>query len=386
MNREVNLSKRVQTSKGLRYCPVVTSANGRIKPDVVLIDGKEERHTEGAYYLSWYQGRKLIRLSVGKDAADAGARRLQKEAELNAANNGEVPQTPSRNGQNGQNGHRSVAVAVTGFLDETKLTKKPKTLAAYSTALKYFQESCPKLYLEDIERKDLLKFSAFLRDEKEQAPRSCWNKFSNVMSFLKAHGIRGLVGKNDWPRFVEEEPEVYSNEDLKQFFAACDSEEHLWFDFLLKTAMREQELMHTSWSDINFGHSSVFVRYKPEYGFSPKTYRERQIPIPKKLTQELKEFKSKSDKTCGLVFPTAGCRPKLNFLDCCKVIAKRAGLAPANWWLHKFRATAATRMLQKGIDLKSVQRFLGHKDIESTMRYLAAQQNDVLQKRVEEVW
>jgi len=165
-----------------------------------------------------------------------------------------------------------------------------------------------------------------------------------------------------------------------------DSEEHLWFDFLLKTAMREQELMHTSWSDINFGHSSVFVRYKPEYGFSPKTYRERQIPIPKKLTQELKEFKSKSDKTCGLVFPTAGCRPKLNFLDCCKVIAKRAGLAPANWWLHKFRATAATRMLQKGIDLKSVQRFLGHKDIESTMRYLAAQQNDVLQKRVEEVW
>jgi len=381
MNREVSLTKRVQTSKGLRYCPAVTSKNGRIKPDVVLIDGKEEQHTEGAYYISWYVGRKLIRLSVGKDAADASARRLCKEAELAAINNGEVPEVP--NGS--QNGHRSLAVAVTGFLEETKLTKKPKTLAAYSTALKYFQESCPKIYLEDLERKDLLKFSAFLRDEKGQAPRSCWNKFSNVMSFLKAHGIRGLVGKNDWPR-VEEEPEVYSNEDLKQFFAACDSEEHLWFDFLLKTAMREQELMHTSWSDINFGHSSVFVRYKPEYGFSPKTYRERQIPIPKKLTQELKEFKSKSDKTCALVFPTAGCRPKLNFLDCCKVIAKRAGLAPANWWLHKFRATAATRMLQKGIDLKSVQRFLGHKDIESTMRYLAAQQNDVLQKRVEEVW
>ncbi len=47
-------------------------------------------------------------------------------------------------------------------------------------------ESCPKLFLEDIERKDLLKFCAFLRDDKEQAPRSCWNKFANVMSFLKA--------------------------------------------------------------------------------------------------------------------------------------------------------------------------------------------------------
>ena len=34
-----------------------------------------------------------------------------------------------------QNAHRSVAAAVAEFLDETKLTKKPKTLAAYSAAL-----------------------------------------------------------------------------------------------------------------------------------------------------------------------------------------------------------------------------------------------------------
>jgi hypothetical protein len=95
--------------------------------------------------------------------------------------------------QNGNNGHKSLATAVAEFLEETKLTKKPKTLAAYTTSLDYFTESCPKQYLEDIERRDLLKFAAFLRDEKEQAPRSCWNKFSNVMSFLKVNGIRGLV-------------------------------------------------------------------------------------------------------------------------------------------------------------------------------------------------
>jgi len=29
----------------------------------------------------------------------------------------------------------------------------------------------------------LLKFSAFLRDEKEQAPRSVYNKFENLMTF-----------------------------------------------------------------------------------------------------------------------------------------------------------------------------------------------------------
>ena len=43
------------------------------------------------------------------------------------------------------------------------------------------------------------------------------------MTFLKAQGIRGLVGKNDWPRFVEEEPEVYEKEELDTLFAKCDA-------------------------------------------------------------------------------------------------------------------------------------------------------------------
>ena len=46
MNREINLTKRVELAQGWRYCPVVLSANGRVKPDVVLIEGKEERHAE----------------------------------------------------------------------------------------------------------------------------------------------------------------------------------------------------------------------------------------------------------------------------------------------------------------------------------------------------
>jgi hypothetical protein len=92
-----------------------------------------------------------------------------------------------------------LAAAIETFLDESELTKKPKTLAAYRTALNYFTESCRKLYLEDLERGDLLKFSAFLRDEKELYPRTVYNKFENVISFLKSQGFRGLVGKNDWP-------------------------------------------------------------------------------------------------------------------------------------------------------------------------------------------
>jgi integrase/recombinase XerD len=379
-NREVNLTKRVQTPHGMRYCRVVLSANGRVKPDVVLVSGKPENHPEGAYYLEWREGSKRIRLSVGKDAQDAATKRQRKEAELNAINNG-VSVLP----ENG-NGQRSLAATVAEYLEEIKLGKKPKTYAAYSTALGYFTESCRKLNLEEVDRKDLLKFSAFLRDEKGQSPRSVYNKFENVMTFLKAQGIRGLVDKNDWPRFVEEEPEVYEREELDKLFKACSTEERLWYEFFLMTGMREQEVMHCAWTDVNLTRSTVTVTYKPEYGFSPKNYREREIPIPAKLVKKLKVWKAKSDKTCGLVFPTAGCKPKMDFLDCLKTIAKRAELREENFWLHKFRATFATWSLWAGVDLRTVQQWLGHSDIESTMRYLKPSRSQQVRAKVNEIF
>jgi integrase len=382
LNRTVNLTKRVQTAKGLRYCPVVVATNGRVRADLVMVNAQQERHPEGAYYLEWWEGAKRIRLSVGKDAGDASARRLQKEAELNAVNHGVAVSPQNGNG----NGHRLLSLAVQEFLDETKLTKKPKTHAAYSSALKYFQESCPKMYLADLERKDLLKFSAYLRDVKKQSPRSVYNKFENVMTFLKSQGIRGLLGKNDWPRFVEEEPEVYEREELDKLFAVCDEEERLWYEFFLMTGMREQEVMHCSWADVNLSRSTITVRYKPEYGFSPKNYREREIPIPAKLVASLKAHKVKSDKTCDLVFPTAGCSPKLNFLDDLKAVAERANLQKEHFWLHKFRATFATWHLWNGVDLRTVQMWLGHSDMESTMRYLKPSRSQAVRDKVDETF
>src|SRR6266853_312134 len=380
MNREVNLTKRVQTPHGWRYCTVVLSANGRVKPDLVIVNGKQELHKEGAYYLEWRDGAKRVRLSVGKDPADASARRQRKEAELNAVNNG-VAVVPD-----GENGNRSVAAAVADFLDETKLTKKPKTLAAYTTALSYFTESCHKLNVEDIDRKDLIKFCAFLRDEKDQALRSVYNKFENLMSFLKAQGVRGLVGKNDWPRFTEEEPEIYEAAELDRVFAACGAEERLWYQFFLMTGEREQEVMYTYWSDINFAASTVRVSHKPDRGWTPKAYKEREIPIPAKLAKSLKAWKAKASKGCGLVFPTAGCNPKLDFLDCLKVVAERAKLDEDLFRLHKFRATFATRCLWAGVDLRTVQQWLGHSDMESTMRYLKPSRSQHVRDKVNEIF
>jgi len=379
MNRRVNLTKRVQTKAGLRYCPVVFAATGRVKPDSVLVNGKPELHKEGAYYLEWRGGGKRIRVSVGENPVDAHTRWLRKAAELDAVNKGAVLVPEGR-------GPRSVATAVACYLADVKDAKKPKTLAAYTTALSYFTESCHKLNVEDIDRKDLLKYAAFLRDEKEQAPRSVYNKFENLMSFLKAQGVRGLVGKNDWPRYTEEEPEIYERAEQGKLLAACNAEERLWYEFFLMTGEREQEVMYTYWSDVNLAACTVRVTHKPDRGWTPKAYKEREIPIPAKLAASLKAWKAKAAKDCNLVFPTSGCRPKLDFLDCLKVVAERAKLNADGFWLHKFRATFATRCLWAGVDLRTVQQWLGHKDLESTMRYLKPSRSRATRDKVNEIF
>lgn len=377
--RKVNLTKYVQTHKGLRYCPAVLSANGRIKQDVVLVDDKEERHPEGAYYIDWTEDGKRIRRSVGKNAQYAYNQCQKKEYQLNAFAHGIVIAGE-------QNGRKTLAAAVAEFLEDVQATKKPRTLSAYRTAVAYFQESCSKIYLDELERRDLLRFSVFLRDDKDQSPRPVANKFENVMTFLKASGIRGLVNKHDRPKYTKEEPEIYEQEELNALFGACDAQERLWFEFFLMTGMREQEVMYTYWSDIKFGTSTVGVSHKADRGWTPKAYKEREIPIPTKLLDALKAWKAKSDKTCNLVFPTAGCNPKLDFLDCLKKIAKRAGLNSENFWLHKFRATFATWSLWAGVDLRTVQQWLGHEDMESTMRYLKPSRSQQTHEKVNRIF
>jgi len=53
-----------------------------------------------------------------------------------------------------------------------------------------------------------------------------------------------------------------------------------------------------------------------------------------------------------------------------KGLAKRAGLDPAKFDLKTFRSTYATRMLRQGFDVRTVQHWMGHKSLETTMRYL----------------
>ncbi len=84
-NSKVALLRRVRIDAGWRYYPVAYSPNGKVKPEVVIVAGKEVKHQTGYYALRYYQGTKII-LEPLKDAssAEAEAKRKVKEARLSA--------------------------------------------------------------------------------------------------------------------------------------------------------------------------------------------------------------------------------------------------------------------------------------------------------------
>ena len=89
--------------------------------------------------------------------------------------------------------------------------------------------------------------------------------------------------------------------------------------------------------------------------------------------------------------------PEKHQLRHLKELVKNAGLNCGNcktcvaseqcegWFLHKFRATFCTTLLRSGMDLRTVQRLMGHSDLASTMRYLRPAGSVEVQDRVNAV-
>ena len=96
---------------------------------------------------------------------------------------------------------------------------------------------------------------------------------------------------------------------LDKFFAACDEEERLLFEFFLQTGMREQEVIYATDRCLDFANCTVSVKHNPAHNWTPKMYKERTVPVPKALMSKLKQMLVKRGKG-GLLFPTKSGLPK----------------------------------------------------------------------------
>jgi len=389
--QRVNIMKKVKVGDGWRFAPLVEDERGRIRWDHVSVDGEEQVHKEGSYYIDWYHDGRRKRESVGKLPAEVLERARRKALVLESDRAGiEVtePETPNT---------RKLHAAIDRYLDTVKLLKKPSTYKHYKNALRRFQQRCTRRFLYQVTREDVLDYMTYLR-ELGLDNRTIYTQSMVVVQMLKDAGRGGLLRKGDWPRYTSQERPIYTPEELTAFFKVCDPYERALFQFFLLTGFRESEVKHLTWADIDFREQVVRVKAKPEWGFTPKNWEEREVPVPRTLVDKLAALQRRAPVGCQLVFPSPGGRPEFHMLEKCKAVAERAQLNCGRcqtkkgkcsegpycerFFLHKFRHTFATTHLRDGIDLRTVQLWMGHKDLKSTMVYLKPARGKEILERV----
>jgi integrase/recombinase XerC len=272
----------------------------------------------------------------------------------------------------------TVESAVADFLEFLKNKKRPNTLKRYRAVMDHFAAFFKQQSLVSaIQPADIDAF----RDErlnqngprgKKITPRNVNYEVAVIRTFyyyLKKFRDPSIVNPAAGLKpLATTRPivDTYEEEELEQFFQACTLEEKAVFKTFYFTGLREQELAHLHWTDINLKKGVLSITAKPEQGFVPKNWEEREIPLHKELRELLNELPERNH----LVFPSFRGNPNGHLLRRLNRVVERAEL-PGRWYLHKFRKTFATRALEKGADIRTVQALLGHKNITTTARYLS---------------
>jgi integrase/recombinase XerD len=319
---------------------------------------------EGRYFVEWYERGKRKREAGGGTAAEVLEKARLRKHVLDGWAMGlmdAAEDEPKRT---------AVHVAVKRYLDSVEALKKPNTLRKYKAVLdRFVQFLPPNADPRKITRDDLTDFMVLLKNKHKLENNTVIHQMIIVAQFLKRHGKGGVTKNLGLPERVVSLPREYGDADLKKFFSACTPAERALFSTFIFTGFREQEVVNLSWSDVNFTLNTVRVTIKPDLGFSPKRWEEREVPVLKGLIELLAAHPRREN--CRFVFPSPAGNREWHMLDRCKEIAKRAKLDEKQWDLKTFRSTYATRMLRAGFDVRTVQHWMGHRSLETTMRYLS---------------
>lgn len=147
-------------------------------------------------------------------------------------------------------------------------------------------------------------------------------------------------------------------EEIKSLYSACSKKIYPIIVTAINTGMRKSELQNLLWSDIDFKNKRITI-------VNSKNNESRIIPMNQTIIKELQKLNKKSKST--YVFSDKNGNPsgdiKKSFL---KALSKAK---IKDFRFHDLRHTFGSYLVMQGVDLKTVQQMMGHKDIRMTMRY-----------------
>lgn len=286
---------------------------------------------------------------------------------------------------------------VGGFLDRwirdvARHRVRAKTLETYRTYLeRYVKPGVGLRRLRDLRPDHVQALYSTLTDRglSGRTVRLVHAVFSNALDYAcKVDGLpRNPAKLVDLPRQTKTEMRALSQEQAAKLIEVAGQDPHgLVIVFALATGMRPSEYCALRWSDINFDARAAVVRRsvtRTSAGCKfdePKTSRsKRTVSLPSSLVRSLRTHRARQLEARlkigrgyqdnDLVFATEIGTP----LDArnlgrrhLKRLLREAGL-PDYFRLYDLRHSAATLLIEGGIDARTVADRLGHADVSMTL-------------------
>ena len=256
--------------------------------------------------------------------------------------------------------------------------RKPSTVSDYRSALESrLLPAFGAMPIEEITVSVIERWRASLGGLSNRSK----NKLLIVMHgiFRRAQNVYGLA-VNPLPR-LEKHPQrrsgdivVFPPEEVWALVRAAASEQDgALFLTAAFTGLRLGELLALRWRDVDF--TGATIRVRASYGggqlTTPKSGKVRAVPVAPAVASALAQLSRREhwvgDDDLVFVGAAGGYMDGSALRRRYKAALGRAGLRELRF--HDLRHTFGTRMIAKA-DIRRVQEWMGHADVQTTMKYL----------------
>ena len=274
------------------------------------------------------------------------------------------------------------------WLERKKLTLRPNTIDGYRVAANaHVIPELGQIKIADLTRQDIQRY--FERLQRDGISVSTMKKHRVIIhGALNDAVLDGLLTVNvadniSLPKSKKFEGKALSETQVADMLVKLEKQPEpvrAAVTLAVIYGLRRSEICGLRWEDIDFENSTIHIRNTvTEYSGTvyevedtkTKTSRRDLYLVPdvadylKSLLQTQKENGIFSGKVCvhldGREVKPSYCT------SACERFVKACGYDGIR--LHDLRATAASILASKGVPIKQVQTYLGHKDVQTTLSY-----------------
>ncbi|MSR84339.1 MAG: site-specific integrase [Candidatus Latescibacteria bacterium] len=249
----------------------------------------------------------------------------------------------------------------------SKVEKRESSYRRDQVSLKRLNHTLGKRQLSEITRRDVEKYVAERKGEGVTSATTnrelcCLkNMFRKAVDwgYLKSNPAWGVKQQKETP------PEFgfLTENEIDRVIECSAPHMKAFLTLAIHTGMRRGELFKLEWRDLDFQTGFITVRYG-------KNGETRHIPMNSIVRQTLDKHPNRIVKgqACPYVFSRPDGSPFKWPEGGFQGALQRAGVT-RHIRIHDLRHTFASHLVMKGIDLRTVAKLLGHRDIKMTMRY-----------------